>query len=61
MIEDDYNFYLISELLEGGDLHNRLQKVKKFNEQQAATIIKQILMSVNFLHRQGIVHRDLKP
>ena len=32
MIEDDYKFYLVSELLEGGDLHNRLQKVGSFDE-----------------------------
>ena len=33
MIEDDYYFYLISELLEGGDMHDRIKKVGSFNEQ----------------------------
>lgn len=61
IFEDDKTFFIVSELIEGGDLHSRLQAVGNYNEQQAATIIHQILLAVNFLHKIGIMHRDLKP
>lgn len=32
IIEDDTTFYLVSELIEGGDLHNRLQAVGYLSE-----------------------------
>jgi len=32
MIEDDEKFYIVSELVQGGDLHDRIQGKGKFNE-----------------------------
>ena len=32
MIEDDETFYIVSEIVEGGDLHDRLIGQAKFDE-----------------------------
>jgi serine/threonine protein kinase len=39
LIEDDENYYVVSELVKGGELFKRLTKVTSFTENQAADII----------------------
>ena len=36
-------------------------EVHKFNEKEAAILMKKMLSSIGHLHKLGIVHRDLKP
>ena len=52
---------LILEYLDGGDLYDKIEKVKKFSELDAIKIIKKILSSLSYLHKKNIIHRDLKP
>ena len=59
--EDTKKFYIMSELLEGGELFEAIAQQGSFSEADAAKIMKQILNAVNYLHSKGIVHRDLKP
>jgi serine/threonine protein kinase len=40
IIEDENNFYIISELIVGGSIFERLKKKKRFNEKESAIIIK---------------------
>jgi len=58
---DDLNYYVITELCEGGELIEQLYKVHHFSEHVTAIIMEQILSAVMYLHSKGIVHRDLKP
>lgn len=39
LLEDDNNYYIISELLKGGELYERIVQLKKFSEKDAAYII----------------------
>merc|ERR1712130_399755 len=55
------HLYIVLELLNGGELFERLQKKKKFNEQMAANITLQIANALSYMHSKGVVHRDLKP
>ena len=59
--EDEKNYYLVMELLKGGDLFSYLIKDKNITEQSAAFFFKQLLTAVAYCHSKGIVHRDLKP
>jgi calcium-dependent protein kinase len=38
-----------------------MQKRGKFNEKDAAVVIKQVLSCINYCHLNNLVHRDLKP
>lgn len=59
--EDKKNFYIISEICEGGELFEQIVDKGSFNEHDGANIVKQILSAVNYIHSNNIVHRDLKP
>lgn len=61
LIEDDDNYYVVSELVKGGELFKRLTKLTVFTESQAADIIHQIMLGLNYMHLQSITHRDIKP
>lgn len=39
LLEDSQNYYIVSELLKGGELYDRIVKMKYFNEQKAAYVI----------------------
>lgn len=59
--EDDESFYLVMDLLKGGELFDEIVKRAKFNEKDAAEVMIQILSAINYIHTKGYVHRDLKP
>lgn len=61
LIEDTENYYVVSELVKGGELFKRLTKLTSFTETQAADIIHQIMLGLNYMHLQNITHRDIKP
>lgn len=59
--EEADSVYLVLELVEGGDLYQRVQKHGAVEESTAAKIFAQVCQGVKYLHDNGIIHRDLKP
>ncbi|XP_038675860.1 calcium/calmodulin-dependent protein kinase type 1G-like isoform X2 [Scyliorhinus canicula] len=64
-LEDIYesptHFYLVMQLVSGGELFDRILEREVYSEKDAIILIRQILNAVKYLHDNGIVHRDLKP
>ncbi|KAG9269125.1 calcium/calmodulin-dependent protein kinase type 1G-like isoform X1 [Astyanax mexicanus] len=64
-LEDFYetqsHYYLVMQLVSGGELFDRLLDRGMFSEKDASMVIRQVLEGVHYLHQNSIVHRDLKP
>lgn len=52
---------LFMELADQGTVADLLQRCPRLPENHVATIAKQLLQAVKYLHESGIVHRDIKP
>ncbi|XP_041655728.1 calcium/calmodulin-dependent protein kinase IGb [Cheilinus undulatus] len=64
-MEDFYesrtHYYLVMQLVSGGELFDRILDRGMYSEKDASSVIQQVLQAVSYLHQSGIVHRDLKP
>lgn len=40
LLEDQVNFYIVSELVTGGELYEHMVKVKRMSERQTANVVK---------------------
>ena len=58
---EERNFYLVTDLCNGGELFDYILDQRFLSEQLAAEIMFQLMSAVVYCHNQGVVHRDLKP
>lgn len=58
--EDMKKIYMVFEYCEGGDLYEMIYKFGRIEERQAARMLYQIVLGLNYMHSQRICHRDIK-
>ena len=55
------HYYLVTELMNGGELFDRIVAKAYYNEKEARDVCKILFEALNYCHQKGIAHRDLKP
>lgn len=58
---DHDSYYLVMDLVAGGELFDALCRNGPLSEADAARFTRQVASALNFLHSLGLVHADLKP
>jgi serine/threonine protein kinase len=59
--QDDQNFYLVFDFVQGGEIFRLLRKENMFPNDVALFYIAEIILAFEHLHSQKIAYRDLKP
>lgn len=59
--DDPAMLYLVTELVEGGELFERIVNKECYTEKEARFLVRILLQTLDYMHKQSIVHRDLKP
>ncbi len=59
--EENQEFYLVQELIEGHPLSQELKPGKPWSESQVVQMLQDVLPILEFVHSYGVIHRDLKP
>jgi serine/threonine protein kinase len=59
--EQDKEFYLVQEFIEGRPLDLELTVGKQFDETTVIALLQDVLQVLAFVHQQNVIHRDIKP
>lgn len=59
--EENGEFYLVQEFIEGTVLSKEITPGKVWNKTEVIALLKDILETLTFLHQNHVIHRDLKP
>ncbi|CAG9327622.1 unnamed protein product [Blepharisma stoltei] len=61
VLDSETCYYIVTELLTGGELFEKVLSEMRFSENKAAKYLRDIMNAISYCHSKGIVHRDLKP
>ena len=59
--EESESYYLVMDLMRGGDLFDYIGRREKYSELEARRLCRDILNAVRYCHENGVAHCDLKP
>lgn len=59
--EENQEFYLVQEFIQGHTLRAELQPGERWSENQVYQLLQEVLGILVFVHSHGVIHRDIKP
>lgn len=59
-IETDSYYYIVQELVTGGEIFGEVVKYTYFSEDLSRFVVRQLAFAIKHLHKLGVVHRDIK-
>ena len=59
--EEEQEFYLVQEFIEGDEVKQELPIGKQLPETEVTALLHEILKILEFVHQQDVIHRDIKP
>ena len=59
--EEDQEFYLAQEYIDGSRLTRHVEEGKPWSETRVVLLLQEVLEILSFVHRQQVIHRDVKP
>jgi calcium-dependent protein kinase len=54
-------YHIVTELCTGGEVFDTIVNLKRFSENVASVVVRQMLLAVEQCHSKNVAHRDLKP
>jgi serine/threonine protein kinase len=59
--DENQQFYLVQELIQGRTLRDKLRQEIRLSETEVVEFLEEMLTILSFLHGERIIHRDIKP
>jgi serine/threonine protein kinase len=59
--EENQEFYLVQEYVQGDDLSTELKPGQQWSQEKVIAFLWDILKILEFVHQQNVIHRDIKP
>lgn len=59
--EEETEFYLVQELIDGESLGDEMRRLGSLSEAQVISLLQETLSILRFVHDNRVIHRDLKP
>jgi CHASE2 domain-containing sensor protein len=59
--EENREFYLVQEFIDGHPLSEEISRASRLNEAEVVALLKDVLGVLEFIHKNQVIHRDIKP